>query len=73
MSLFSGTRNWANLVKTKSATMKSPGLTGNNITSSQTFKKRDCCPNEDVLFNNGGVQKTQPNKNGGVTSCDCTN
>lgn len=69
-NLFSG--QWNLKVKVKSSLMKSPGLTGNGITSTETFKRKDCCPDSNVLTNNGGTTKTQPNKNGGMTTCDCT-
>ena len=79
MSLFSGKFEWSNLVKVKSALMKSPGLTGNAVTpSSITTRKVQlatgviCCPLKDVLINNGGATMTHRNKAGGVTDCDCT-
>ena len=72
MGLYNTPINWNYLAKLKSSLMKAPSLTGNNITASQTFKKRDCCPGENVLMNNGGVTLTHPNPNGSLTGCDCT-
>ena len=40
MSLFSGKFQWSNLVKVKSSLMKSPGLTGNDVTSSSITTRK---------------------------------
>jgi len=79
MSLFSGKFQWSNLVKVKSSLMKSPGLTGNSVTSSSITTRKvelatgvECCPAKDVLMNNGGASFTHRNKAGGTTNCDCT-
>jgi hypothetical protein len=79
MSLFSGKFQWSNLVKVKSSLMKSPGMTGNSVTSSSIATRKVnlatgviCCPAKDVLINNGGTTMTHKNKSGGITDCDCT-
>ena len=75
MSLFSGKMHkWSTLVKVKSSLMKSPGLTGNSVTASDIISRKVagvCCPEKDVIMNNGGVILTHPNKTGGVADCPC--